>query len=216
MKVIDVKNLTFQYNDEPILENINLWVDQGDYVILTGENGSGKTTLMRLLLGELPLQQGSIEIFGRDIATGFKGMEIGYVPQNSISKNQNFPATAEEILMTGLYPVKGKKFARKKIVQALEEMHMEDFLREPISNLSGGQQQRVMLARALVSEPKLLILDEPTVGMDTASLEAFSEILNKKNKEEGLTILMVTHGNTKLFSGANRFWEAQERGILQS
>lgn len=220
MEAIKVEHLSFGYTgDVPILEDVNLKIEEGDYVILTGENGSGKSTFLKLLLGQLEADQGRIELLGRNIATGkFRGLKVGYVPQNSISGNQDFPATVEEVVRTGLYRPLGKRLSGKecnqRVKKALQELGMEDFLKRRIGELSGGQQQRVMLARVLADEPKLLILDEPTVGVDSSSIQALCEILEKKHKE-GLTILMVTHGNTRIFAGANRHLRAEEGGITE-
>lgn len=220
MEVIQMKDVSFHYTgDVPVLENVNICLNSGDYAILTGENGSGKSTFLKLLLGELEPDQGTVEIFGKKIGKAdFKDLKIGYVPQNSISGNKDFPATVEEVMMTGLYrPFKkriSRKACRQKITAALTELGMESFLKRRIGELSGGQQQRVMLARVLAADPGLLILDEPTVGVDSVSLEALAKVLQKKN-EEGLTILMVTHGNTKLFRGVNRHFKADEGGITE-
>lgn len=220
MEVIQMKDVSFHYTgDVPILENVNICLNSGDYAILTGENGSGKSTFLKLLLGELEPDQGTVEIFGKKIGKAdFKELKIGYVPQNSISGNKDFPATVEEVMMTGLYrPFKkrlSRKACRQKITVALTELGMESFQKRRIGELSGGQQQRVMLARVLAADPGLLILDEPTVGVDSVSLEALAKVLQKKN-EEGLTILMVTHGNTKLFFGVNRHFKADEGGITE-
>lgn len=220
MEAIKVEHLSFGYTgDVPILEDVNLKIEEGDYVILTGENGSGKSTFLKLLLGQLEADQGRIELLGRNIATGkFRGLKVGYVPQNSISGNQDFPATVEEVVRTGLYRPLGKRLSGKecnqRVKKALQELGMEEFAKHRIGELSGGQQQRVMLARVMADEPKLLILDEPTVGVDSSSIQALCEILEKKHRE-GLTILMVTHGNTRIFAGANRHLRAEEGGITE-
>jgi zinc transport system ATP-binding protein len=221
MEIISIKELSFKYAEALVLNDVNLNVEQGEYVILTGENGSGKSTLLKLLLGELLPQQGSIEIFGKDISNGFKKMKIGYVPQNSISRNQSFPATVEEIMFTGIYqPLGSKKISRKKgreqIKKTLAELEMAEFYHRQIGELSGGQQQRVMLARALAGEPELLVLDEPTAGMDTVSLRSLYAVLEKLNREQRITILMVTHGNVKDFHGAGRMLKVHEGSVWES
>ena len=121
-------------------------------------------------------------------------------------------------MMTGVYSSSWKARFRVKreiprLKAALAEMEMEEFWKRRIGDLSGGQQQRVMLARALVGNPKILILDEPTTGMDTVSVKALAKVLKKRNEEQGLTILMVTHGNSGEFKGANRFFKAEEGRI---
>ena len=154
-----IENLSFHYTGTPVLDQVNLEVKDGDYAILTGENGSGKSTFLKLLLGELKAQEGSITVNGKDISATFGKGDLGYVPQNSISRNQNFPATVEEIMMTGVYSSSWKaRFRAKKEIPrlkaALAEMEMEEFWKRRIGDLSGGQQQRVMLARALAGKPK--------------------------------------------------------------
>lgn len=220
MEIVRMKDISFHYTgDVPVLGNVNIALKSGDYVILTGENGSGKSTFLKILLGELEPTSGTVEILGQKVGSAnYRELKIGYVPQNSISGNKDFPATVEEVMMTGLYRPFGKcmsrKACREKITKALTELGMESFLKRRIGELSGGQQQRIMLARVLAADPKLLVLDEPTVGVDGVSLEALAKVLQKKN-EEGLTILMVTHGNTKLFSGVNRHLKADEGGITE-
>ena len=219
--IIHVKNVSFRYTGTPVLEEVNIELRPGDYAILTGENGSGKSTLMKLLLGELSPQKGSIELFGQDVGKyGFGGLKIGYVPQNSISRNQSFPATVEEIMATGVYRRSWRGFfeakkQKERLLAALRELEMEDFWKKRIGELSGGQQQRVMLARALSGVPELLILDEPTTGMDTASIRSLAKVLEHRNRVHGLTVFMVTHGNAEEFTGANRFFRADEGRILE-
>ena len=201
-----------------ILKGIDAAIKEKEFVGIIGPNGSGKSTFLKLLLGELKAQEGSITVNGKDISATFGKGDLGYVPQNSISRNQNFPATVEEIMMTGVYSSSWKaRFRAKKEIPrlkaALAEMEMEEFWKRRIGDLSGGQQQRVMLARALAGKPKILILDEPTTGMDMVSVKTLAEVLRKRNEEQGLTILMVTHGNSGEFKGANRFFKAEEGRI---
>lgn len=204
-----IENMSFSYGNISVLDQINFTLNAGDYTILTGENGCGKSTFLKLLLGELNPQQGTVSLFGLPVCTSvFRRFHIGYVPQNSISKNQNFPATVKEIMQTGLYGSfrhkRKNRQAEEKICSALAELEMQDYLLRQIGELSGGQQQRIMLARALVNAPQLLILDEPAAGMDSHSLELFCQVLAKQNQENKLTILLVTHGNAEKFHGANR------------
>ena len=220
MTSIHIKNLCFAYTTSPLLKNVNLDIKQGDYVILTGENGSGKSTFLKLLLGELSPQQGQVQIFHQPPSSStFRSHRIGYVSQNCTSKNQDFPATVEEIMKT----VCPKAFFHKKqakknkviIEKILKELEMYPFINQKLGSLSSGQQQRIMLARALVREPELLILDEPTTGMDSHSLDIFCHILEEKNKQNQLTILLVSHENPKIFSGANRFFTAKNERIIE-
>ena len=208
--IAEIENTTFSYSSLPVINHMNFILNFGDYVILTGENGCGKSTFLKVLLGELIPRQGKVHLFGQPVSPAvFRRFHIGYVPQNSISKNQNFPATVEEIMWTGLYgksyQKKNRRQSEEKICSALSELEMQDYLGRQIGELSGGQQQRIMLARALVSMPQLLILDEPAAGMDAHSLELFCRVLERQNHENKLTILLVTHGNAEKFYGANRY-----------
>ena len=201
MNIVSMDNITFRYADVPILKNLSLKIGEEEYVLLTGENGSGKSTLLKLLLGELQPQEGRVEIFEKETTHVFSGGRIGYVPQNSISHNQSFPATVEEIMLTGLYLQIGRfrlpgRMHRDRVRKTLEELGMESFMKNRIGELSGGQQQRIMLARALVGNPELLVLDEPTAGMDAESVKNFYRLLKELNLSRKVTIFLVTHGST--------------------
>lgn len=177
MNAIEIKNLHFSYGKENVLDGVSLCLKEGRLAILAGENGAGKSTLLRLLLGELPIGEnpkgdqeegssdGSIEILGQDIRQFKDWSSISYVPQNGMGGWKDFPASVEEIVRANLYKQIGLfRFAGKKERQqvraALAQVGMEEYQNRLIGRLSGGQQQRVLLARALVNEPKLLILDE--------------------------------------------------------
>ena len=191
-----IENLSFHYTGTPVLEQVNLEVKDGDYVILTGENGSGKSTFLKLLLGELKAQEGSITVNGKDISATFGKGDLGYVPQNSISRNQNFPATVEEIMMTGVYSSSWKaRFQVKKEIPrlkaALAEMEMEEFWKRRIGDLSGGQQQRLCIARAIAMEPEVILMDEPTSALDPIATNKIEDLMEELKKD--YTIVIVTH-----------------------
>lgn len=195
--VIKIKNLSFQYGSRPVLSDINLTIQQGEFLGLVGPNGSGKSTLIKCILGLLHPSSGEISLFGESI-NKFKHWEkIGFVSQKANSFNSGFPATVYEVVSMGLFGKVGmfrflKKVDKQKVKEAVELVGMSKYLHQNIGELSGGQQQRVFIARALVSDPKLLILDEPTVGVDVHSVKNFYQMLKKLNGE-GITLLLVTH-----------------------
>ena len=215
--IIQLNHVKFGYSDTEVLEEVNLTIKEGEYVVLTGENGSGKSTLMRLILGELKPDEGEIIIMDNDPKLK---KQIGYVSQNGISKNQSFPATVEEIMMTGLYQELGMfKLPRKrhkiKIKETLKDFGMDEFLKRRIGELSGGQQQRVMIARAMISEPKLLILDEPTTGVDARSTKVLYDMLYEINSKYNTTIFMITHGRLQDCKGCDRILRMDEGRLVE-
>ncbi|WP_243386304.1 metal ABC transporter ATP-binding protein [Bacillus kexueae] len=196
--VIDVRNLFFQYDKRTVLANIQLQVEEGSFLALVGPNGSGKSTLLKCILGLLKPQKGSIQLFGKDISKFHEWNRIGFVSQKANSFNSGFPATVFEVVLSGLTAKIGlfRFFSKKhhdKVFEALKAVRMEEFAHRNIGELSGGQQQRVFIARALVSEPELLILDEPTVGVDASTVQNFYDLLEQLNKDLGITLILVTH-----------------------
>lgn len=196
--IIEIKNLSYRYEKENVLEDINLTIPRGAFVGIVGPNGSGKSTLLKLILGLLKPTVGEIRLFGVDI-NQFKDREsIGFVSQKANSFNTGFPATVKEVVASGLTKKLGLfKFMKKEdhnlVESAIESVDLTRFMNRNIGELSGGQQQRVFIARALVSNPKLLILDEPTVGVDAQTVDSFYNLLEKLNKLQGITLLLVTH-----------------------
>ncbi len=191
--IITVENLNFSFSKTRILKDINFQVEEGDYVAIVGPNGSGKTTLIKILLGLIGPYEGQIK-FKQYIVD--KNL-IGYIPQNTIEKDRLFPATVKEIVATGLLAQKGVfKFYSKedyeKVDDILKKLRIGDLKNRKIGSLSGGQIQRTLLARALVSKPRILFLDEPTSALDPKIREDFYNILNEINKE-GVTIILVSH-----------------------
>jgi len=195
--IIHATNLTFTRNGEEIIHHFTFDVHAGDYVGVIGPNGGGKTTLIRLLLGLLRPTQGSIEVLGGSPTERRIRKQIGYVAQRGGHIDAQFPATVNEVVRSGRTSQLGL-FGRlsakdeKAIQNAISVMGIRAYLNRPIGKLSGGERQKVLLARALVSEPKILILDEPVDGLDPTSRDEFYTLLRKLNKD-GLTIISVSH-----------------------
>lgn len=195
--VVDVRALCFSFADAPLLTDINFRVERGDFLAVTGANGAGKSTLLRLLLGELAPASGGILLFGEDAQHFKRWRRIGYVPQNGAAFAQGFPANALEIVCANLYGEIGPlrfpgKHHRQKAANALRAVGMEERARSLIGELSGGQLQRVLLARALVAQPELLLLDEPSTGVDDETVRLLYTLLAARCRD-GMTAVMVTH-----------------------
>lgn len=196
--VISIRDVSFSYDKKLILKNVNLDIKPGSFMGLLGPNGGGKTTLIKLILGLLKPDQGAIHLLDQPLHSFKDWNHIGFVSQKSNSFNKGFPATVFEVVSMGLTAKVGYlKFLtrkhKKRVVEAIEQVGLQDHIHSNIGNLSGGQQQRVFIARALVSDPELLILDEPTVGIDYKSVEQFYELLHQLNTKQKITLLLVTH-----------------------
>jgi len=196
--IIELKDISFSYGNHAILKDINLDVHRGDYIGLIGGNGSGKTTLIRIILGLLKADVGTIRIFGQDQGNFKDWNKIGYVPQKATNFDQNFPATVWEVVLMGRYGVRGifhniTKGDREIAQKSLERVSMLEYQDIRIGDLSGGQQQRVFIARALAGEPEILFLDEPTVGVEKDIKNSFYTLLRELNRELNMTIILVTH-----------------------
>jgi len=191
--LIEIKDLHFAYNHQPVLQDINLSIEQGDFVAMIGPNGGGKTTLLKLMLGLLHPAKGSIRILNQPAEKA--SYHIGYVPQD-VSVNRTFPISVLDVVLMGkLGPgnrwKRNKAKDRNEALDALEKMGMAGYEDRKIGELSGGQRQRVFVARALVSNPELLFLDEPTANIDTEGQTGFYKLLKELN--QNVTILIVCH-----------------------
>ena len=216
--IISIENVSFGYNKENILNDIILSIDEGDYVGIVGCNGSGKSTLLKLLMGQLNPTKGKIKIFNEEVSKSNNLNKVGYVSQKSLSAGATFPATVEEIVMANLYSKIGlmkfpKKEHKEKVKEALKIVNMEEYSQRLIGNLSGGQQQRVMIARALVSDPKILILDEPTTGIDAASEAQLYNLLEDLNKKSKITIIIVSHDFCKIKKYTNKIFVVEDNKV---
>lgn len=192
---IQVNNLSLSYGNNLVLEDICLTVAEKDFLGIMGPNGGGKSSLLKAILGVVPILKGSILIGGKPIAKG--RLDIGYVPQFSYAKRK-FPISLEEVVLGGL--IKGPlhpfyKFTKSQkelCYEQLKLLEIDHLAKRQISMLSGGEFQRMLIARALISRPKYLLLDEPTASVDATSRTHIFEILSKLN-DDGMTILIVTH-----------------------
>ncbi|MBO8138741.1 MAG: ABC transporter ATP-binding protein [Desulfotomaculum sp.] len=196
--VIEIKNVTFKYSCHPILENINLTIYPGDSIGITGPNGAGKSTLLKLVLGKLKPVKGQVKLFGKPADKFTEMYRIGYVPQNVTAFNQGFPTTVMEAVLAGRIAVRGlfKTFNNEdytRAEEAIKRVGLYPLKNRSLSELSGGQQQRVFIARAIVSNPDLLILDEPTVGIDVQAQSILIQTLRDLNYKDGITLLIVSH-----------------------
>ncbi len=196
--IIEIKNVSFSYDGNEVLKNINLNIHKGDYLGIVGSNGSGKTTLLKIILGLLTPLSGSVKLFGQDSFNFKDRQKIGYVPQKATHFDANFPATVTEVVLMGRYAKRGlfhrvTEEDRVKTATALTQVEMSDYKDRLISDLSGGQQQRVFIARALAAEPKILFLDEATIGVDKEAKHEFYTLLKRLNQELRLTVILVTH-----------------------
>lgn len=203
MNIIQLRDVSFKYSEDPVLQHVNMQVEPGEFSAIIGSNGAGKSTLVQLILKELTPHHGEIFLFGQPLSTFHSWEKIGYVPQNGLAKHAHFPATAFEIVASNLYHEVGlfrrlQPQHRARVREALEMVGMERFESRMISDLSGGQQQRVLLARALVNRPSLMLLDEPTTGVDRKSVRQFFSLLTELNRTEHLSIVMVTHDLQKI------------------
>jgi zinc transport system ATP-binding protein len=216
MPIIEIKNLTFAYDKEIILENINLTVEDKDFLAIIGPNGGGKSTLLKAILGMNKIKKGSILIMDQKPSLSLS--KIGYVPQNT-NINTNFPIKVIEVVMMGhirdkneenksksflnkYFKIGYNEFEKSCALSALQQVGMEKFANQKIGNLSGGQRQRVMIARALCSHPSILILDEPTASIDVSGQKKIYDLLKELNKS--ITIIVVSHDISVILSYASK------------
>jgi len=218
-KLLELKKVSFAYSKEFVLKDINFELEEKDFFAITGPNGGGKSTLLKLILGILKPTSGNI-VKDKYIKNP---LEIGYVPQNT-NINLEFLVTVLDVVMMGngskhksiksLFNYKYSKLEIECAKNSLVKVGMQDFLKNKISNLSGGQRQRVMIARAICSHPKLLILDEPTSNIDIDGQKEIYKLLKELNKN--ITILVVTHDLTVISKYANRVLYVNQEGFMHN
>ncbi|GIJ78446.1 zinc transport system ATP-binding protein [Micromonospora phaseoli] len=195
-EVITVAHGVVGYDGRPVLRDVSLTVTAGEVVAVLGANGSGKSTLIRAILGLVPLSAGTVTLFGEPARRFRQWRRIGYVPQR-LGAGSGVPATVAEVVASGRLARRGVlrppgRADREAVAAALRAVGLADRAKDPVATLSGGQQQRTLIARALAGRPELLVLDEPTAGVDAASQEAFAGAL-RSFVDDGGTVLLVAH-----------------------
>lgn len=196
--VIEWDDVTFAYGEVVAVEDVSLTIHAGELAAILGPNGSGKSTLIRLALGLLRPTSGAVRLFGRDSVDFTDWDRVGYMPQVVAGTWRDFPITVAEAVAHGAY--RGiaplaifRRSDRPEVVEALEAVGMTGFMRRRLSELSVGQQQRVLLARALVRQPELIVLDEPAAGIDVSGEEQLYAVLRDLNRERNITTVLVSH-----------------------
>lgn len=189
MEAIDI---TIAYEKMTVVENVSISIESGDYVSIVGENGSGKSSLLKGILGLVPLKSGQVRFLN-----GITKKNIGYLPQQTLTQKE-FPASVYEVVLSGCLTRKGFRpfysMAEKKVAKHnMEKLGIFEFRKKTFGNLSGGQKQRVLLARALCATDSILFLDEPIAGLDPIVTAEFYEIIQRLNKEDNLTIVIISH-----------------------
>jgi zinc transport system ATP-binding protein len=197
MEIVNLDSVSFRYDSEKILDDISFTVDEGDFLGIIGPNGAGKSTLFYCMLGLLDGYNGRINIFGKDIKKNKKILtQIGYIPQRK-SIDRRFPLTIKELVSFSIT----KKENIDNIEKVLKQVELYDIRNKIIGQLSGGQQQRVLVAKALVNNPKMLMLDEPTNELDQKGQDNLYLFLKKLNKEDNITVIWTSHD----LDAVNRF-----------
>jgi len=188
---IDIHNLSFAYGHKTVIQNLSLSLGSGDYLVVRGKNGSGKTTLIKCLLGINPVATGMVFFDHQDINNFSDWTKFGYVSQKFEDFNYEYPITVDEFL--SVYSLKGR--SQSKRLKILDQLGILEIVNENINNLSGGQLQRVFIARAMLNDPTILILDEPTASIDKLNTQYFYKTVNQLH-EMGITIILITHNDS--------------------
>jgi zinc transport system ATP-binding protein len=203
-RVLDVRGLTVRLGGRLILEDVTFYVPVGEFLCLCGPNGAGKSTLLKTILGLIPHETGTIEVCGQSPREA--GCKIGYVPQRK-SFDRDFPASPLEVIVANLrgqWPLRITPKEREAAMAALRRVGAEKLAPAKMSDLSGGETQRVFLARALATRPQLLILDEPTAGVDVGGREAIVELMAEISASETIAAVLVTHNLSAIARCAER------------
>ncbi|MFA5860080.1 MAG: metal ABC transporter ATP-binding protein [Candidatus Thermoplasmatota archaeon] len=216
---VALHDVSVAYGNERALESATLTIEAGDFVGIVGPNGSGKTTLLKAMLGLVPTQAGHVVLYGMPLARFRDWPRVGYVPQNASQVEARFPATALEVVLLGRVARRGlfrwlSRSDKEKARKAMEEVGVAHLADRLVGSLSGGQRQRVLLAKALAADPDVLILDEPTTGVDPEARASFYELLDHLNHDHGLTIVLVSHDTEAIARSVHRIVSVNRRIVF--
>ena len=203
-KVLEIEKLVVEVSGRRLLDEISFWVPKGEFVCLCGPNGAGKSTFLKSVLGLMPITSGTVRIMGKPASKALR--EVGYVPQRKTS-DMTFPARAIDLIvaaMRGSWPLRITEVERVRAFEVLKHVGGEKLLEKQLARLSGGETQRVFLARALVNKPSLIILDEPTAGVDVKGRAEFLELLAEISASDELAAILVTHNLAAMARTAER------------
>lgn len=218
--IISCRNLGFSWQKEALLEDVNFQVNAGEFVVVIGGNGTGKSTLMRLILNEIAADRGDLRLFGENVSEFRDWSRVSYLPQNATDRNEAFPATALELLRSFLQNRRKKEKLSKKQVndlalEALAQVGLAEEAMSLLGELSGGQQQRVLLASVIAARPELMLLDEPTSGIDYENSLILYHLLEHMKEELGITILLITHDTDRIAAFADRVFCLEGGSLLE-
>lgn len=217
--IVEAAGVCVRYGADNVVEDATFALQPGEFVGVVGPNGGGKSTLLKAVLGLAPVHCGELRLFGEDPRHFHQWARVGYVPQHAVHLDvRNFPATAFEVVLLGRAARRGvlHRFTAEDKAQAraaLRRVGMDAHADRRIGELSGGQRQRVFLAKALAGQPELLVLDEPTTGVDPAARQSFLDLLDHLNHEDGVTVVLVSHDTPSLLLSAHRILALNRRLI---
>jgi ABC-type Mn2+/Zn2+ transport system ATPase subunit len=204
LHVLDVEHVTIKLRGRTIVDDVSFWIPKGEFVCLCGPNGAGKSTLLKAIMGLLPVTDGQIKIGDQDVTAG--ASKIGYVPQRK-GFDRDFPARAVDLIIAAYrrkWPVRIREHEREKARAVLQKIGGERLLDRPLSGLSGGETQRVFLARAMINDPSIIVLDEPTAGVDARGRAELLELMTHISRSDELAAILVTHNLAAVAQTAER------------